>query len=397
MIRALLVLMLGAFVSQTTEYLPIGLLSRIAADLRVSHAAVGSLVTGYAWIITLTVIPLTLSTNRIDRRPLFLVLLGIITLCNGLALITHSWGQLMGLRIVAALGHGVFWSSLASYAVRIAPSMAASRATAWVFSGISLAIVAGVPLSTALGQAFDWQQGFAIFGAFGLIILIMGYFWLPPMAVAARGEGAGFPHRNWPLYGAAAVTLLIITAHFNGYTYITPLVTETLGMRGARLPLALLVFGLAGAAGTLLAGWLGPRPMRLAVVSAIGIVISQLLMLCFAGLPGISWLVMALWGASIAMLIIGLQSWVIELAPGQAEAASALYVMTFNIGIGAGAMSGGIWMDHYGAQTLLLAGAGLGIIAVASFLLPPYWQKTGRKPAGEISQRKAGNTAENRE
>ncbi|XBS69771.1 MFS transporter [Acerihabitans sp. KWT182] len=375
MIKALLVLMLGAFVSQTTEYLPIGLLPRIALDLHVSQADVGALVTGYAWIITLTVIPITLLTNRINRRPLFLTLLGIITLCNGLALIAHSFWFLMLLRIVAALGHGVFWAILAAYAVKIAPRMPPGRATAWAYSGISLSIVLGVPLSTALGQAFNWQQGFAVFGALGLMIFIMGYLWLPSVDLGAPGMGGSFPRRNWPLYGAVAVTLLIITAHFNGYTYITPLVTDTLRMRGARLPLALLIFGLAGAMGTLLAGWLGSRPMRLAVFSAAGIVTSQLLMLWFALLPGISWLVMAVWGAGIAMLFIGLQSWVIELAPGQAEAASALYVMTCNIGIGAGAMSGGLWMVHFGPQALLQAGAGLGIVALCSFMLPVFLQK----------------------
>lgn len=324
MIRALLVLILGAFVSQTTEYLPIGLLPRIADDLQVSQAAVGALVTGYAWIITLTVIPITLLTNRINRRSLFLTLLGIITFCNGLALVAHSFWFLMLLRIVAALGHGVFWSILAAYAVKIAPRMPSGRATAWAYCGISLAIVAGVPLSTALGQALNWQAGFAIFGAFGLIIFIMGYCWLPSVEITIPASGGSFPRRNWPLYGAVLATLLIITTHFNGYTYITPLVTDTLGMQGARLSLALLVFGLSGAAGTLLAGWLGAHPMRLAVCSAAGIVISQLLMLYFARQPGIAWLVMAVWGAGIAMLFIGLQSWVIELAPGQAEAASAL-------------------------------------------------------------------------
>lgn len=149
MIRALLVLMLGAFVSQTTEYLPIGLLPRIAEDLQVFQAAVGALVTGYAWIITLTVIPIMLLTNRINRRPLFLALLANITLCNGLALVAHSYWFLILLRIIAALGHGVFWSILASYAVKIAPRMPPGRATAWAYSGISLSIVGGVPLSTA--------------------------------------------------------------------------------------------------------------------------------------------------------------------------------------------------------------------------------------------------------
>ncbi len=373
MIRALLVLMLGAFVSQTTEYLPIGLLARIAGDLNVSHAAVGALVTGYAWIITLTVIPITLLTRRINRRTLFLTLLAIMTFCNGLALMTHAYWLLMVLRIVAALGHGVFWAILASYAVKIAPRMPPARATAWVFSGISLSIVGGVPLSTALGQIFDWQQGFALFGALGLIIFIMGYFWLPAMPVdAASGGGPAFPRRNRPLYAAALVTFLIITAHFNGYTYITPLLIDTLRVSAVHLPLALLAFGLAGAAGTIMAGWLGRHPMRLAMLSAAGIVLSQMLMLWAAPLPGIAWVVMAVWGAAIAMLIVGLQSWVIELAPGQGEAASALYVMAFNVGIGGGALSGGLWMDNFSDRALLAAGVGLGAVALMSFMLPVY-------------------------
>ncbi len=368
--QALLILMLGAFVSQTTEYLPIGLLPQISSDLQVSLGATGWLVTGYAWIITLTAIPFTLMTRRIDRRTLFLALLGTITLSNSLALITHSYWLLVLIRVIAALGHGVFWSILAAYAVRITPHMSPGRATAWVFSGISIAIVAGVPLSSAVGQAFGWQSGFGLFGLLGLLTFVAGFFWLPSMKMQNEEGKAGLPQNNIALYAAALTTLLIITAHFNGYTYITTLLTEKVHVLPSAQPLMLLAFGIAGAAGTVLAGWLGHQPMRLAVIASAGIVVTQIVMLPGVAQSVLGWVEMVLWGMSISMLIVGLQSWVIQLAPEQPEAASALYVSTFNIGIGGGALTGGVMLASGGANGLLWLGIALAIIALASFLLP---------------------------
>ncbi|WP_158782299.1 MFS transporter [Pantoea sp. BAV 3049] len=368
--QALLILMLGAFVSQTTEYLPIGLLPQIAGDLHVSLGATGWLVTGYAWIITLTALPFTLMTRHIDRRTLFLALLGTITLSNSLALVTHNYWMLVAIRLIAALGHGVFWSILAAYAVRILPQMSPGRATAWVFSGISVAIIVGVPLSSAVGLAFGWQKGFGLFGLLGLLTFIGGYFWLPSIKTE-RGEGkAGLPQNNAPLYAAAFTTLLIITAHFNGYTYITSLLSNKVHIPDAGHPMMLLAFGLAGAVGTVLAGWFDHRPMLLAVIASAGIVMAQILMLPGVAQPVLGWVEMVLWGMSVSMLIVGLQSWVIQLAPEQPEAASALYVSTFNIGIGGGALTGGIMLASSGAGGLLWLGIALGILALASYLLP---------------------------
>ncbi|VFS51580.1 MFS transporter [Budvicia aquatica] len=148
--KALLILMMGAFVSQTTEFLPIGLLPQLVSDLQVSPESIGYLVTGYAWVITLTSIPLTLLTRRFERRKLFLFLLGTITVSNGMAIISHSYQMLIVLRFIAALGHGVFWAMLAAYAIRVAPNMPTNRATAIVFAGISIANVIGIPIASLL-------------------------------------------------------------------------------------------------------------------------------------------------------------------------------------------------------------------------------------------------------
>lgn len=367
--RALLVLMLGAFVSQTTEYLPIGLLPQIAGDLQISHTRVGALVTGYAWIVVLTAIPFTLLTRHIDRRTLFLTLTGVITLSNGLAIFAHGYWTLALLRSFAALGHGAFWALLASYAVKIAPQMPPARATAWAFAGISAAIVGGIPLAAYVGQHLGWQAGFALFGLLGSLTLVLGYLWLPAMKLAPQSEAASTARRNWPLYAAAFTTLLVVSSHFNGYTYILPLLSEL-----ARLPvsdnsLLLLVFGASGILGTLLAGLLGQRSLQLAIAAATGIVVSQAIMLFSPELPMLAWLDMVIWGTAISALIIGLQSWVIELAPHNAEAASALYVTTFNLGIGGGALTGGAMLAHFGAGAVLWLGLAIGVAALASFFL----------------------------
>ena len=179
MIKALSVLAAGAFVSQTTEYLPVGLLNQIAEHLGISGAKAGMLITVYAWVITLSVIPVTLLTQGIDRKKLFVFLFGLIAICNGSVMLTDSFVMLLLLRVIAALGHGVFWTGIASYAIRMAGTMPASRATALVFSGISLAIVMGEPLSTATGNYYGWQKGFGLFGLFSLIIMCLAVRWLP--------------------------------------------------------------------------------------------------------------------------------------------------------------------------------------------------------------------------
>lgn len=345
MIKALLVLSAGAFVSQTTEYLPIGLLSEIATDLNMTEAKAGLLITAYAWIITLSVIPVTLFAGRFNRKNLFIFLLGLITLCNSLVILSDNFLVLLLLRIFAALGHGVFWANIASYALRIAKNMPASRATAIVFSGISLSIVLGIPLSNALGQHFGWQNGFAVFGLLSFMVMCCAVKWLPHEkgnhGTGTKNIGGTTAQRSTYLYLVVGITLLLITANFNSYTYVTVFLQTSLGVGADRVPLFLLIFGIAGALGTVMVSCFAWRPVTMTLWGGGMAALSYSIMLIEQHRALTSGVIMFIWGFSISFVIIGLQSWVIETSPEKTEFASALYVMSFNIGIGAGAVTGG--------------------------------------------------------
>lgn len=352
----LLTLAFGAFVAQTTEYLPIGLLPQIGTAFDVPNGLVGALVTGYAWIAAISAIPLTLATARVGRRTLFLFLLAILTVANALAAATPDYVALAACRIVVALTHGVFWSILASFATRVAPGMPPARATAWVFSGISAAVVGGVPLATALGQWVGWRVAFVVFAVLGAVAIIGGLAFLPSAEVTGDDGGGRLPRRNLVLYGAAVVTALSLTSHFSAYTFVLPVLDSVVGVPAPMLPAMLFVFGVAGIAGNAMGGWMSNRSRNAVALAVGGIACAQLIMLLFGNTPAAGWFEMAMWGAAVSLLIVGLQGWVLEIAPDEADAASALYVAMFNMGIGSGALIGGVALERSGAAAVLRVG-----------------------------------------
>lgn len=359
----LLTLAFGAFVAQTTEYLPIGLLPQIGTAFDVPKGLVGALVTGYAWIAAISAVPLTLATARIGRRTLLLWLLAILTAANALAAVTPDYLALAACRIVVALTHGVFWSILASFATRVAPGMPPARATAWVFSGISAAVVGGVPLATALGQWVGWRAAFVVFAVLGVVAILAGLAMLPAAKVTGSGGGR-LPRRNLVLYGVAVVTALSLTSHFCAYTFILPLLDSVVGVPAPILPAMLFVFGAAGIAGNAIGGWMNKQPRNAVALAVGGIVCAQLVMLLLGNTPAAGWFELAVWGAAVSLLIVGLQGWVLEIAPDEADAASALYVAMFNMGIGSGALIGGVALERSGAAAVLQIGILCGAVSL---------------------------------
>ncbi|WP_110650369.1 MFS transporter [Salinicola peritrichatus] len=373
----LVLLSVGAFVAQTSEYLPISVMPAIQDDLSISEAAVGGLVTGYAWIAALSATPLTMLTARWDRKTLFLSLLGTIAVAGSLGAVAPSYELLAASRVLMALAHGVFWAMLAVLAVRLAPRMPRTQVLAVVFAGISLAGVAGVPLCAFIAQTVGWRWAFAGFASMAAALSLAGLLALPGVPSRRMDEQPPIASlRDQRLRRVVAATTIVVAGHFCAYTYIVPLLEQTAGMPGRWMPALLFVFGMAGALGVLLSGWLSWPAIRLAMAATAGIAVSQA---CFGFAGG--WMptlgpILALWGASSAALVVGLQGAAIDSVPDHADMASAFYVAAFNIGIGAGAMVGGLLTAITPFVALLWVGAALATLGLLIL-------RSNRLPAGD--------------
>jgi predicted MFS family arabinose efflux permease len=348
---ALAVLATSAFVYVTAETLPVGLLPQISHGLSVSEADVGLLLTSYAAVAALTTIPLTAITMRIPRHRLIAATVGIFALSQFAAALAPNFLVLMLTRLLCALAHGVFWSTIAPAAARLAPAGQAGRATSMVFLGNSLALVLGVPLGTALGQVLGWRIAvgtFALAGTLSLAALLVLLPDLPALPedlanrTATRFRAATSIIRSRAITPVCAITTVLVVGQFAAYTYIAPLVRRDGGLEGLGLSALLLGYGAAGLLGNVLVGrWVDRRPGPV-LAGAVAVLA---------------------WGAAFTGVPVSLQSAILRVAPQARDAASAVYVVAFQIGIGGGALLGARFVDAGRLGVLPILGAGLALIS----------------------------------
>jgi DHA1 family inner membrane transport protein len=370
-VAALAALMLAAFSYLTIELLPVGLLPVIAGDLGVSLAAVGLLVTGYGLTVAVASLPLTHLVRRIPRRHLLSGLLAVFVAATCVA-VTGGYGLLLAGRVATALSQAVFWSVVAPAAAALFSPQVRGRVTATLFGGGSLATVLGVPAATWLGQQAGWRIAFLAVAGLGLLALI-GVAVLVPSTTPEQGHAAtgSAPdaRRYWLLVGATAVA---ITGVFGAYTYISPFLTEISGFPPSSVSALLLVYGVAGLGGVAMGGVLADRAPRAAMLAPVAILASALLALYLFGTSQAATVVLvALWGFAMPQIPATFQNRVLHVAPGSTDLASAVFSATFNLGIAAGALIGGILLSAIGVRSTYLAAGLLTAVAVAILLSEP--------------------------
>jgi predicted MFS family arabinose efflux permease len=346
---ALAALAASAFVFVTAETIPVGLLPQIAQGLHVTEADVGLLLTSYALVAGVTTIPLTAITMRIPRHLLIAATVAVFAVSQLAAALAPTFVVLILARLICALAHGVFWSAIAPVAARLAPAGQAGRATALVFLGNSLAIVLGVPLGTALGQWLGWRVAIGVLaaaGAFCVLLLLVALPSLPalPADVRARAgvrlRASVSIVRSRPVAAVCLVTAVLVIGHFAAYTYIAPLVRRDGGLAGVGLSLLLLGYGAAGLAGNVVMGrYVDRRPRQLLIGSVTVIAIALVALVPVLGTaPTV--VAALLWGGAFTATPVCLQAAILRVAPHARDAASAVYVVAFQIGIGGGALVG---------------------------------------------------------
>ncbi|MDY0640941.1 sugar transporter [Pasteurella multocida] len=363
---------LAGFVFNTTEFIPVALLSDIAQSFAMPVSQTGLIITVYAWVVSLMSLPFMLLTAKAERRGLLIKLLVLFILSHLLSVIAWDFWVLVLARIGVALTHSIFWAITASLVIRVAPKDKKSQAIGLLAIGCSLAMILGLPLGRLIGQFFGWRATFAIIALIAIGILCLFYQLLPHLPSKNAGSLNSLPRlfKRPLLLGLYALTMIIISAHFTAYSYIEPFMLNISTMSHSMATFVLFVFGLSGITASLLFNrYYNAGPIRF-ILFSMGLLTATLLLLFIASQQ--TWTMFLLtffWGIGIAGIGLRLQIRVLHLAPDATDVAMAIYSGIYNIGIGAGALLGNQVMQHYGLAYIGVAGALFAVFGLVLFIL----------------------------
>jgi len=391
---ALLALALGGFAIGATEFVAMGLLPDLAADLlpglyasspEAANAQVGWLISAYALGVVVGAPTIAAAAARWPRKQLLLVLLACFTLATIASALLPTFGLVLVARFVAALPHGAYFGIASLVAAELMGPGKRARGVAIVLSGLTIANVIGVPSITWLGQVAGWRIAYlavaALFAATFVAVIMAVPFQSGNAAASMRSELRAFGRLQvW-------FALLIGAVGFGGlfavYTYVAPLVMEVTGLPALAVPLVLVVVGLGMTAGNFVGGALADRSVRRTMYLFFGVMLAALLLLAFSAqtLPGLLIGVFLVGGAASA-LSPTIQTRLMDVAHDSQSIAAALNHSALNLGNALGAYLGGVVVAAgLGYQAPVWVGFGLSVLglvlAVATFAIDRSRRRRG--------------------
>lgn len=364
---ALYALTAGAFGIGVTEFVIMGLLLQVSADLGISISAAGLLISGYALGVVIGAPLLTTLTGRWSRKTVLLALMVVFTLGNAACAVAPDYATLMAARVLTAFAHGTFFGVGSVVATSLVPGDRKASAIAIMFTGLTVANILGVPFGTWLGQAYGWRATFWAVTFVGLAALAVIALFVPKdRSDAAEGGSLGEELKvlgRRPVLLGLLTTVLGYAGVFAVFTYIAPMLTQIAGFSEAAVSPILLVFGAGLVLGNLVGGKLADRRLMATLLGTLAL-LTVVLAAMTLGIrdPITAVAFVGLLGAAAFATVPPLQMWVLEKADGAGQSlASSLNIAAFNLGNALGAWLGGFVIDH---------GLGLGAVPWVAALLP---------------------------
>ncbi|MEE2040707.1 MFS transporter [Nocardiopsis sp. CT-R113] len=377
---ALLALALGAFAIGTTEFVIMGLLPDVAADLGVPVPTAGYLISAYALGVVVGAPLLTALSTRVPRKAVLMLFMGLFLAGNLATVLAPSFGAVFASRVLAGLPHGAFLGVGSLVAAQMAGPGRQATAVSRVLLGLTVANIVGVPVGTFLGQAMGWRAAFLVVSGIALLATL-GVAAFVPRQPAAPGAGL---RQELSELGRPQVVLGLTTAVFGFagvfavYSYVSPMMTELAGVSSSSVPVVLALFGVGMTLGSLVVGPLADRALRPTIYGSLAALAIVLALFTVT--------VHNPWTAAVSLVVLGavgfgvctpLQVLVMNRAGAAPTMAAASNHSAFNLANAGGAWLGGIGISAGLGYTspaaigAVLAVVGLGIAVLAGFLDRP--------------------------
>ncbi len=356
-----------AFVFNTSEFMPIGLLTDIAASFSLTEAQAGIMISVYAWGVMLLSLPLMVFASRFEFKRMLLGVLAVFSLGQFLSAVAPTYPILVCARLVVAFAHAVFWSVASIMASRLVDTRHGALAISMIATGSSIAQIFGLPLGRAIGLAVGFSAIAAVYQA--------AVF--PAMPAGERFTVKQLPEllKNPLLIALYAVTVFMATGYYASYSYIEPFLAQVAHVDAGAITMTLTAFGCSGLLGSWLFGRLfdGHRFPFLAITLS-GVPVALLLMGSAASSLAAVLAVCALWGCCATAFNVAFQAELIKHTPADSSAvAMSIFSGLFNLGIGTGTAIGGAVVSGPGIAWIGCAGgaiAAVGVILAITVMFP---------------------------
>ena len=372
----------AVFVFNTSEFMPIGLLTDIATDLNISEACAGLLISVYAWVVAIMSLPLMIMVSKMELKRLLLSIIALFVVSHVASAFAEGYYTLMLSRIGVACSHAIFWSIAPPLAVRTVPDGKRALGLSTIATGSSVAMVVGLPLGRVVGLYVGWRMTFLSIAIISALIFIFIAVVFPKLQSRGKFAFKQLPAllHNRVLVGVFIMSVLFATAHYTGYSYIEPFLGKVASMSPDLVTLVLIVFGASGMLGSIaFSKYYMANRRRFMLVMTLGPALCLLLLQVAAASLLSVVVVCIMWGAMATAFNIAFQDNTIRFAPENATSIGmSIFSGIFNLGIGSGAYVGGLVVSHLSIDYIGYAGGIIGLIATL-YLVVRYFPNMRRR------------------
>ena len=363
---------IAAFIFNTSEFMPIGLLTDIAQTFHITQTTAGTMITIYSWAVMLLSLPLMILASKYSYKKILLATLFLFALGQGISAIAFSFPLLIIGRLVVACAHAIFWSIASVVAVRLVHEDKREFAMSMIVTGTSVAMIVGLPLGRMIGLLIGWRITFLMVGIISVLLLIFQTIYLPKLQTTQAFTLNELPDllKNKQLITIYGISLLFASAYYTAYSYIEPFLAQVANLSNNSITLVLSLFGVAGIGGSyLFSKFYNLNRKRFILISLFCLTFVLFVLKPSAASIITLLLICVVWGMSSTAFNVACQSETILVTNEQTSSiAMSIFSGIFNLGIGLGSFIGGQAINILNIQSIGYIAGIIGILSVIFYI-----------------------------